>query len=351
MQGLMSKVKEWQREELSLAVAVVTATWGSSPRPVGSRMIINQDLDMVGSVSGGCVEGAVVEAAEDVIQSGQPRLLEFGVTDEDAWKVGLACGGQIEVFLRPLEPSLVKAWWEIIQQGMTAVTVTVTGGSEAWLGRSLVLAADGELLAGKKLNPELREGLESSGRRALQVGESGRDVIPGTGKRGPVQVFANLDQAPLALIAVGGVHITVPLVSLAKTLGFRTVVIDPRRLFGSEDRFPAADQLLQVWPQEAIKDLDLDDRTAVALLTHDPKIDDPALIAALDSDAFYIGALGSSRTQVKRRRRMVDQGYDQHDLDRIHGPIGLDLGGRSAEEIALAIMAEIISVWNQAPSG
>lgn len=333
-----------------MALATVTATWGSSPRPVGSQMVINQKGEMAGSVSGGCIEGAVVDSALMVLEKDQPRVLEFGVTDQTAWDVGLACGGEIEILVKPLSWQIIQVWGEILDSSRDACSVSVVSGPEEMLGQELILDEGNDIRWQGDLDESLIKNMRVLGKEGIETGSARSITLELPGKADPkLKLLVNPEVSPYTLIAVGGVHIAIPLMDLAGTLGYRTVVIDPRKMFATEERFPGIDEFYPVWPQQAFQELKISSRTAIALLTHDPKIDDPALITALNSKAFYIGALGSSRTQAKRRKRMLEAGFDEAHLERIHGPIGLDLGGRSAGEIALAILAEVVKVryWNE----
>ena len=348
MREIIQKINGWMEEEKQIALATVIATWGSSPQPVGAEMAITAGGEMAGSVSGGCVEGAVVEAAQEVLQKGRARLLEFGVADEDAWEVGLACGGEIQVFVRPLTLEIVDILMGLFSRGGEVTSVVCIQGPGHRMGKEMILDGEGTVVWSNFSDAGLEKKLQKKGVKFLADDQSGKTEINLSGTEGQrAEFFIKVDNRPLTLVSVGGVHIAVPLMSLASSLGFRTVVVDPRRLFGSQARFPEVDDLHQCWPQDVFPEIGLNSRTAVALLTHDPKIDDPALKAALQSDVFYIGALGSTTTQSRRKQRMLDQGLTENELARIHGPIGLDLGGRSAEEIALSILAEIIAEWNK----
>lgn len=305
---------EWHRAGKGAALATVVETWGSAPRRVGSQLAISGAGEIAGSVSGGCVEGAVVvEAMEALAQGGAPRMLEYGVSDGDAFAVGLACGGRIRVLVQPVGRALPEALLEALvaaRAGRQAVAlISGTGGAAEALTR------DGF--------PERfqmdRSGFEEDGR------------------------FVTVHNPPLRLLIVGAVHIAQALVPMARIAGFDPVVIDPRTSFGSEARFPG-ERLLDDWPDEAVQAVGLDARTALVLLSHDPKLDDPALIAALRSQVFYIGALGSRRTQASRRDRMLAAGIPEAELSRIHGPVGLDIGAAGPAEIAVSILAEAVQV-------
>jgi xanthine dehydrogenase accessory factor len=324
----------------TVALATVIHTWGSSPRRVGAKMAFTPDGKITGSVSGGCVETAVFEAGVEALVTGRPRLLKFGVADETAWEVGLACGGQIEVFVRPLEPAFFQAARAALLAEEPFAWATVVAGPGDVLGCES-LAGEQEVLAASP--GPLGEALASQGRRALKEGRSQRGEIQV--EAGPAEAFVEVVKPPPTLVIVGGGHIAVALTAIASTLGFRTVVVDPRRAFGNTERFPDVDRLIQAWPQEAFSNLRLNSESAVAMLTHDPKIDDPAVMIALDSPAFYVGALGSRKTQDKRRQRLLAEGVAGEQLDRLHGPIGMEIGAETPEEIALAIMAEVVAAY------
>ena len=341
MRDILSDLDNWREEDKSIALATVVQTWGSSPRRAGAKMALTPDGKITGSVSGGCVEGAVFDTGVEVLKSGQPQLLHFGVADETAWEVGLACGGSIDIFVKPLETEFFKALRSVWVNESPAVIVTVVRGPNEMLGREMLLRDDGNVVG--TISNEWDERVLKLARETLSNGASQRLMLSES-----IEVFLEVILPPPTLIAVGGVHITIALMALAKTLGYRTVVIDPRSAFGSEARFPHVDQLIQLWPDEAFRQIPPDRSTAIAMLTHDPKLDDPALKIALPSSAFYVGALGSKTTQAKRRQRLLDDGLTEAQLNRLHGPIGLEIGAGTPEEIAISIMAEIVSARNKA---
>jgi xanthine dehydrogenase accessory factor len=347
MNELIPAYKKWKEQGLSMALATVVKTWGSSPRGVGSKMLVNLKGEMAGSVSGGCVEGAVVAAAREVLETDIPQMLHFGVADETAWEVGLACGGEIEVFVRPLGLTAFEALRTAWHKGQKIANAVVIQGSKQILGQEMVLLDDGKF-HGKFAHSQI-DALENLLQITLENGQPMRHTLnpqPENLKQ-PFELFLDVILPPSTLVIVGGVHIAIPLVTLANTLGYQTVVIDPRRQFGNRERFPNADQVIASWPGAAFSQVPPNASTAVAMLTHDPKIDDPALKIVLKSPAFYVGALGSKKTQSQRRGRLLEMGLSEEQVNRIHGPIGLNLGGRSPEEIALAIMAEIVQTNNQ----
>jgi xanthine dehydrogenase accessory factor len=292
-------------------------------------MAINEAGGIVGSVSGGCVEGAVVSAARKVIRSGEPQRLHFGVSNEDAWEVGLACGGEIDIFLQPANKQLMDQVLPRLKAEQESILSTVVNGPK---------------LGAQELTDTKGRELYSS-QAGIATAALNGNKQPHVVTQGESQVLVTPLLASPTLMMIGGAHISIALAKLANTLGFRSVVIDPRKAFGSPERFAHADQLVQAWPQQAFEQVPLATNTAVASLSHDPKIDDPALIAALNSDAFYVGALGSTRNAEKRRVRLLEAGVSEEQLARLHGPIGLEINAETPEEIALAIMAQVIDAY------
>ena len=333
MKEVIADIDTWRDAgETAIALATVVEAWGSAPRRAGAKMAFTAGGAAIsGSVSGGCVEGAVIAAGETVLATGRPQLLHFGVADETAWSVGLACGGEIDVFVERLDPATYALAREWTLTDTPGAIVTVVGGPDELLGRRLAVGPDavsGSLGAG--LNDQAVALARGAQRPA-------RHVLPGG-----VELFIDALRPAPALVIVGGAHIAVALARMARLLGYRVVVIDPRRAFLSAARFPDVDRLIPAWPDRAFADWPLDANAAVVTLSHDPKIDDPALRAALNSDAFYIGALGSRRTHAQRRARLLAAGFSDAQLDRIHAPIGLDIAADNPEEIALAIMAQVV---------
>jgi xanthine dehydrogenase accessory factor len=341
MRDILPDLDNWNSQAKSIALATVIQTWGSSPRRAGAKMAITPDGGITGSVSGGCVEGAVFEEGVASLKANRPKLLHFGVADETAWEVGLACGGSIDVFVKPLDTGLFKSLRSVLVDEQPAVLFTVVKGTDEILGREMLVKDDGTVIG--TISDDLNENAKQLVREILDGGESQRLKL-----NEDVEIFAEVILPPPTLIAVGGVHITIALMALAKTLGYRTVVVDPRTAFGNEERFPNVDQLIQLWPDEAFQQIPITRSTAIAMLTHDPKLDDPALKIALPSPAFYVGALGSKTTQAKRRQRLLEDGITESQLNRLYGPIGLEIEAHTPEEIAMSIMAEIVAVRNKA---
>lgn len=347
MRDVFSQMEAMRRAGEAVALATVVQTWGSAPRKVGAKMAISAAGAIAGSVSGGCVEGAVAEEGLVALKTGRGKLLHFGVADETAWGVGLACGGTIEVFVEPLDARHYELAAASIRADQPSSTATVIGGPETAVGQKASLADEppGQVAPA---DGSMAQPLLDLARRGLDANRSFRTHIPDpAGSDLPLDVFVDLNPAPPWLVIVGGVHIAVALDGLARHMGYRTAVIDPRRSFGSRERFPDADQVLTLWPEEAFAQLTLTPSTAIAVLTHDPKIDDRALVLALASRAGYVGALGSQKTQAKRRQRLIEAGVTEVQLGRLHGPVGLSIGAETPEEIALSIMAEIVAVTHQ----
>ena len=332
--------------------AVVTSVWGSAPRPEGACLIARTDGTMAGSVSGGCVESAVVEEIGIALLRGTPRLTRFSVSNETAWGVGLACGGTIEILIEPtVRPGLLNA----AARGGVVVATVVAGPSphgSHWLisdegqTEGPVLPADTLLDEPSQVLPQLRD-LETHiiprAREALRRQASFAFDVPGQHGE-PERVFLEFFPRQSTLLIFGATHVAIHLASLARKLGYRIIVADGRAAFLTAERFPDADELILAWPEEAFARVGIDRGTCVCILSHDPKFDESALEIALRSDAAYVGAIGSKSTQLARRERLAVQGFAPEEIARLHGPIGLDLGGREPSEIALAILAEMTMV-------
>ena len=294
-------------------LATVVQTWGSAPRPVGSQLVVSRDAEIMGSVSGGCVESAVVAEALDRLEDGTCTILDFGVSDDEAFAVGLPCGGTIRIMVEPVgvgagipEPLLRQ----VVDARTARAAVAVETDTANWSRRILQYHDKAEAFDAD------RSGFDDRAR------------------------FLWILNPPLRLAIVGAAHISQPLAEMARLAGYDVLVIDPREAFASEARFPGH-RLSHDWPDQALISHGLDHRTAVVTLTHDPKIDDPALITALPSPAFYIGALGSTRTHGKRIERLREAGFSDAQINRIDAPIGADIGSKSPTEIAISIMAEL----------
>ncbi|MCC1481544.1 XdhC family protein [Roseibaca sp. Y0-43] len=307
---------DWARAGAGAAIATVVQTWGSAPRQPGAQLAIRGDGQMMGSVSGGCVEGAVVVEAMEALADGRPRLLTYGVADDLAFEVGLACGGTIRILVDPIGPDAPA-----LHPDMLADLVAARAAR-----RPVALLTDLDSFTRRLASPDAPE-LAAR----FRADQSGPD---------DAGQMVTLFNPPLRLVIVGAVHIAQALVPMARLAGYDPVVVDPRDAFASDLRFPDT-QLLHDWPDEALAQIGLDARTAVVTLTHDSKLDDPAIIAALHSDVFYLGCLGSTRTHAKRLERLRAAGLGDADFARIHAPVGLNIGARSPAEIAVATLAQI----------
>src|SRR5438105_10835109 len=304
MREVANEYRTWREAGDDVAIATVVTTWGSSPRPLGSRMLVSSSGRMAGSVSNGCIEGAVFEEAQKVLADSQPKLLEFGVADDLAFEVGLACGGHIEVFVQPAAQVHDRAVQLLdSERPFTLLTDLRTGGAE------------------------------------IVEGSPAAELAARDGDR-----FTEPFPRPAQMVIVGAIHIAIPLHRLAKLMGYRVTVVDARAKFATGERFPEADELIVAWPDEALAKIPIDESTYIVVLTHDPKFDLPALRSVLKQKAGYIGAIGSRKTNQNRFDALRKEGFTEEQLARVHGPIGLDLGGRGAEETALGILAEITAV-------
>ena len=302
---IINTASEWEREGEKLALAIVVKTWGSSPRQPGSMMLIREDGHIVGSVSGGCVEGAVIVGSKKILQENRAELMQFGVADEDAWSVGLSCGGKISVFVCPVS----KIEPDLFQKALKALESRLSVSIECDLKKGTVSTLE------NKLNSE--------------------------------DNFFRMQIIPKPrLFIVGAVHISQHLIPMAQISGFDVYVIDPRSHFASSERFPEI-KILSDWPDEALKKENLGESDCLVTLTHDPKIDDPALLIALKKPLFCISCLGSKKTHEKRKSRLIDAGITEHEFSRINGPAGLDINAKTPAEIAVSILSELIKNWRE----
>lgn len=357
MKELIDTLNSWEAEGHAAGRAVVVRTFGSAPRPEGAVMLVSDDGRLAGSVSGGCVEGAAFEEIERARRDGHARVIRYGISDEQAWDVGLACGGTIDVLVEPtVRPEAAAAAREAATTGGRAIVTPLPADAPpATFGPhqpgdgeppapTLVVHDDGRLdgsLGDETADAELvRHGLAS-----LADGTSRTVEIAGR------QLFIEAYPLRPRLVIVGAVQVAIPLVAIAKQLGYETVVVDGRAAFATRERFPDADQLVVGWPDEVAEQIGLGPGDAVAVLTHDVKFDEPAIVESLRRRARYVGAVGSRKTQADRRERLRAAGLTDAELAELRGPIGLDLGGRSPAETALAIMAEIVAARHGASGG
>jgi xanthine dehydrogenase accessory factor len=340
MRELLEQYDAWRAQGHEVGRAVVIRTYGSSPRQAGSVLLVADDGRMVGSVSGGCIEGAAARAVLESRERGQSRVIRYGVTNEQAWEVGLACGGTIDVLIEPDVPAAAVAAARDPLASATSV-----------LGSTLVTELPPET------PPDLTDAVPATAEAGDEVAlqQLRRDALAaGRSQTAHIEdrhVFIEAFPVAPRLVIVGATEVARSLVGLARALGYERVVIDARTAFATRERFPDVEQLLTDWPDEAFDKIDLGPNDAVAILSHDPKFDEPAIVEALKRGARYVGAIGSRKTQADRRRRLIEAGLSEEQLGRIRGPIGLDLGGREPAETALAILAEIVSVRRGGSSG
>ena len=349
MRELLPVIDRWRAEQKRVALATVVKLYGSAPVPLGSKMAISSAGEMTGSVSGGCVESAVAQEALAILESGRPRLLVYGIADELAQSVGLACGGTIEVFVEPLSAKSTEMagttaqglFEEAVRLGRLVALATVLTGLA--IGAKIRIQAGGES-SGTLEDGALTAAVQARAASCLAALQSERVTLESAA--GPVEVFIDVQPPQPRLFIVGAVHIAAALVTYANVLGFRTVVLDARTAFATPERFAHAAELIARWPADALAAQNLDEGSCVVVLTHDEKIDNPALAVALRSPARYVGALGSRKTHAKRVAALRELGLGDAEIARIHAPIGLPIAARRPEEIALSIMAEIVAVVN-----
>lgn len=316
---IIEQALAWIDAGKGAALATVVQTWGSAPRPVGSLLAISSDAELAGSVSGGCVESAVAAEALEALEDGACRILSYGVSDEEAFGVGLACGGEIRVLVEPIEvgqgpdTALLR---ELAAARTSREAVIYAVNVETWQRR--LIASDGD-------DPLAEE--------AAAIRLTDKSAFAG-------DWFLGVHNPPLRLAVIGAVHIAQPLMQMARLSGYDATLIDPREAFAAEARFPG-ETITHDWPDAALKTHGLDARTAVVTLTHDTKLDDPAIQTALSSPIFYLGCLGSKKTHGARVGRLKDAGFTDDQVAKINGPVGLDIGAKTPAEIAVAIMAEM----------
>lgn len=328
MRDVLPEIARWKERSQKIAVATVVAVKKSAPRAPGAKMAVSESGEIAGGVSGGCVEGAVVEIAEQIMGGAPPQLVHFGIADSDAWDVGLPCGGEIDVWIQEYRPSRFD---EIAREGGRAAEVTMIEGPQ--LGAKLGIDADGERW-GSLGSPELDD-------EAARV--AGELIWNDMSERRESLFIDVVFPAP-RLILFGAVDIAAHLCTLARDCGWRPYVVDPRARFATPERFPDAVEVIASWPEEAFARLGgIDPATSVVVLTHDPKLDDAALTIALRSPARFVGAMGSRRAQEARRERLLAAGMGEEELERLSAPVGLDLGAIGREETALSILAEVVA--------
>jgi xanthine dehydrogenase accessory factor len=329
MNEVLSALSSWRERGDRVALATVVGVKRSAPRPLGAKMAVNQHGEIAGSVSGGCVEGAVVTIAEMVLGGEPPEVTHFGIADDEAWAVGLPCGGEIDVWVEEYGDG--GRFEEVARSGGRAAEVTLLEGAGA--GTKLLFELDGSV-QGSLGAPELDDEAARLASEAIWTEVSGRHGA----------MFVDVVAPPPRLILFGAVDVAASVCALAGDAGWRTYVVDPRAQFATRERFPDAEDVIVAWPEEAFAQLGgIDPATSIAVLTHDPKLDDAVLEIALRSPARFVGAMGARRTQAKRRERLLAAGMSEKELDRLAAPLGLDLGAINRGETALSILAEVVA--------
>lgn len=349
MREVITEVEAWREAGRPIAIATNVKREGSSLRPLGAKMAMTTSLKIAGSVTGGCIESAVYEEGQEVIKTSQPKLLHYNATSgEDTWEVGLSCGGSLDVFVESMDS---PAWREIypalkvcLEENQTSAVATVISGPG--LGKKLMLWPDGHAL-GSMGNKELDLQTQTWMKDQIALQNTTWTTFTIAGEK--IEVFVEVLAPPARLIVIGAVHIAIPLVTLAKVLGYQTIVIDPREAFATRERFPKADELIVEWPSTALEKLHLDQSTYIAAVTHDGKIDNPALKIALASPARYVGVLGAQKKIAERFAALRELGVTDEQLSRLHSPIGIDLGAVQLDEIALSILAEMVITRHEPP--
>lgn len=328
MREVLSALGAWRERGDRVALATVVGVMRSAPRPLGAKMAVNEHGEIAGAVSGGCVEGAVVSIADMVLHGDPPQLTHFGIADDEAWDVGLPCGGEIDVWVQEYSPGRFE---ELARSGGRAAEITLLEGAAP--GAKLLVEADGAA-SGTLGAPELDDNAARIASDLIWAERSER--------HGPF--FVDVVAPAPRLILFGAVDVAAAVCTLARAAGWRSYVVDPRARFATPERFPDADEVICAWPSDAFERLGgIDPATSIAVLTHDPKLDDAALQIALRSPARFVGAMGSRRAQEARRERLLEAGISEDELGRLAAPLGLDLGATSGEETALSILSEVVA--------
>ena len=350
MLDIADELNRWIADGRDFAVATVVAVGGSAPRQPGAALAVDAEGTAVGSVSGGCVEGAVYELCRQALEDGETVLERFGYSDEDAFAVGLTCGGVIDVLVTPLRaadparPVAAAALAAVARGEAAALTRIVTGPAEL-LGRALLVDADGSQEGGFGAHPELDRTVAAEAAAFLDAGRTGTLEIGEQGSRcgAPLTVLVESSVPPPRMIVFGAIDFASALVRVGKFLNYHVTVCDARPVFATTSRFPEADEIVVDWPHRYLDRTQVDGRTVLCVLTHDAKFDVPLLRLALRLPVAYVGAMGSRRTHLDREERLREAGVTELELARLRSPIGLDLGARTPEETALSIAAEIVA--------
>lgn len=350
MLDIAAELNHWVEEGRAFAVATVVTVGGSAPRAPGAALAVDSEGTAIGSVSGGCVEGAVYDLCVQALQDGTAVRERFGYSDEDAFAVGLTCGGVIEVLVTPLgvdapARQVFAAALSVAARGEAAAIARVAQGPAELLGRVVLVHPDGSYEGGLEGHPDLDRTVVGETRAMLDAGRTGEFVVGESGSRCgvPLTLFVESSVPPPRMIVFGAIDFAAALVRTGKFLGYHVTVCDARPVFATRARFPEADDIVVDWPHRYLRDTATDGRTALCVLTHDAKFDIPLLEVALRLPVAFVGAMGSRRTHEDRNRRLREVGVTEEELARLHSPIGLDLGARTPEETALSIAAEIVA--------
>ena len=348
MRELIPTIQDWLASGKGIALATVVKVEGSSPRPLGAKLIVSSKGELLGSVSGGCVESSVIEEALQCLRSGKSNLLHFGIDNSSPWSVGLACGGKIDVFIEPLfnlmshrgfTNSIYEKIIELFHKDQPFIIATITSGDLQ--GTKGLFSVD-KWEIDDSFNTWSNTFPTGDMTRLIKDGKP-RLVENRIESSHPSKAFLDPILPQARLVIIGAVHIAAALVIYAHELGYKTIVIDPRSAFLTPERFPQADELIHSWPQDILPKLNLVRSDCITVLSHDEKIDVPALYESLKSPVRYIGVLGSMKTREARFNSLKGEGITDKELERIHAPIGLAIGALEPEEIALSIIAEIIA--------
>jgi xanthine dehydrogenase accessory factor len=351
MLDIADELHRWVEQGRDFAVATVVAVGGSAPRQPGAALAVDADGTAIGSVSGGCVEGAVYELCQQALEDGESVLERFGYSDEDAFAVGLTCGGVIDILVTPVRAGdrgrpVVAAALEAAAQGRAAALARIVSGPRELVGRALVVGPeDSSVHGGFGAHPELDRTIAAEARAFLDAGRTGTLEIGEQGSRcgAPLTVLVESSVPPPRMVVFGAIDFASALVRVGRFLGYRVTVCDARPVFATKARFPEADEIVVEWPHKYLERTEVDARTVLCVLTHDAKFDVPLLRLALRLPVAYVGAMGSRRTHLDRNERLRQVGVTELELARLRSPIGLDLGARTPEETALSIAAEIVA--------
>ncbi len=342
MREVFADIEKWRREKKSVAIATNVKRIGMSLRPLAAKMAVTPYMEISGSVTGGCLEGAVYEEAQGVIKSKLPKLLHYGVSGEQKpWDIGLTCGSSLDIFVESLDsPAWQMIYPEVkwcIEENKLAAVATVISGSVT--GKKLLLRGDGKIfgdLGGEELNSEVLTWMK------LKIADQEADWQEFNYQSNKIEVFVDIILPEAKLIIIGAGHIAIPLVAMAKIMGFHTIILDPREAFATDERFPNVDELIKDWPAKALDKISLDENTYVVAISHDEKLDNPALAKVLKSSVRYVGVLGTRKNIGLRLKELKELGVSVEQLRKLRAPIGVSLGAVTPEEIAVSILAEMV---------